>query len=217
MKRATRMLVVLLPLVAIVVIASAVQFDGALHAESPRLAALIAGSAGWYSQPQLVSNGSEPEAIYVVAPALPHGDQFDAVRIDTQGGGQRAASVTLGPDSPYKPFLPGHVRADVHGLRFRRPAPHLMTLPDGRGPGVHAVDSATGRIVIVFDDGGTPRRLLTRNAFNSSNAAEMLSLVSADPGGRWIAALSRGSGGWMLFLFPRRAASRRAETHSEEL
>ena len=57
---------------------------------------------------------------------------------------------------------------------------------------------------------GAQRPILTRSAYNSSSAAELLSLVSADPGGRWIAALSRTSGGWMLFLFPRGATTRRA-------
>ena len=153
----------------------------------------------------------------MIAPAQPRGDRFDAIRVDTNAGAQREASVTLGPQSPYKPFLPAYVRADVHGLRFQRPALHLLTFPDGKGPGLHHVDSATGEIVIVLEENGAQRPLLTRSAFNSSSAAELLSLVSADPGGRWIAALSRTSGGWVLFLFPRSATSRRAGLQLEEL
>jgi hypothetical protein len=211
------MLILFVVLVAVLMTASILQFDGAVHAVSPRVAEVIQGSGGWYVHPQLVTTERDPQAIYVVAPAQPRGDRFDAVRIDTHAGAQRDASITLGPQSTYKPLLPAYVRADVHGVRFQRPAFHLMTFPDGKGPGVHHVDSATGEIVIVFEDNGALRPILTRSAFNSSSAAELLSLVSADPGGRWIVALSRTSGGWMLFLFPRSATSRRAGLQLEEL
>jgi hypothetical protein len=210
------MLIVLVILVAVVVIAS-LHFDGALRPQSPAIAVLIAGSSGWYVHPQIVASDADADAVYVVAAALPHGDRFDAVRIDVANGTQSTTTVTLGPGSPFRPFVPAPVRADVLGVRFPRPVLHLMSLPDGRGPGVHAVDSATGRIAIVLDDDGAQRQLFTRSAFNSSTAAETISLISADQGGRWIAALSRSPGGWTLFLFPRSAASRRAEIHSEEL
>src|SRR6266849_2571641 len=198
------MLILLLILLAIVVTASMLHFDGAVHAVSPRLAEGIQGSGAWYVHPQLVMTDADPYAIYIVAPAVPRGDRFDAVRIDTTAGAQRETRIPLGPSSPYKPFVPaGVVSLHVRGLRLQRPALHLMTFPDGRGPGVHRVDSATGEIIIVLEQNGQQRPILTRRAFNSSSAAELLSLVWADPSGRWIVALSRTSGGWMLFLFPR--------------
>ncbi|MDQ6800367.1 MAG: hypothetical protein M3041_05965 [Acidobacteriota bacterium] len=205
-----RMLTLFVVLISVLVIASILHFDGAVHGVSPRVAEVIHGSGGWYAQPQLVTTDRDPQAIYVIGPAQPRGNRFDAVRIDTYVGAQRETSVTLGPHSSYKPFLPAFVRADVHGVRFQRPALHLMTFPGGKGPGVHHVDSATGEIVIVFEENGAQRPILTRSSYNSSSAAELLSLVSADPGGRWIAALSRTSGGWRLFLFPRGATTRRA-------
>jgi hypothetical protein len=201
------MLTLFVVLVSVLLIASILHFDGAVRGISPRLAEVIHGSGGWCAQPQLVTDERDPQAIYVIGPSQSRGNRVDAVRIDTYVGAQREASVTLGPQSSYKPFLPAPAlaRADVHGVRFQRPALDLMTFP-----GVHHVDSATGEIVIAFEENGARRPILTRNAYNSSSAAELLSLVSADPGGRWIAALSRTPGGWMLFLFPRSATSRRA-------
>ena len=87
----------------------------------------------------------------------------------------------------------------MRGLRFGRPALHLMSFPDGKGPGVHRVDSATGRMAVRAEE----RLLLTRNVFNSSSTPELLSLISADSNGRWLAALTRTDGGWKLFLFAR--------------
>ncbi len=211
-----RMLIALVLLMAIAVIASLVHFDGEVHAVDPKLAITIRDSATWYAHPILVAGAGDPQSIYVITPAMPRDGRFAAIRVDSSSGAQSEASVTLGPQSPFRPFLPAPVRADVHGLRFRRPALHLMTFPDGRGPGVHRVDSATGRLAIVLDENGAQRTLLTRQAFNSSSAAEMLSLLSAHPGGRWIAALSRGSAGWTLYLFPRSATSRRATIQLEE-
>ena len=209
-----RMLILIAAVAVIAVIASLLHFDGAVHAVAPQLATVINGSAVWYAHPQLVAADVDPQAVYVITPAQPHGDRFDAIRVDTLAGAQREASVTLGPQSPYRPFLPATVRADVRGVRFQRPALHLMTFPDGKGPGVHAADSATGEMVIVFEDNGAQRPLLTRKVFNSSSAAELLSLVSTDPGGRWIAALSRTSEGWILFLFPRDVGPASARQHS---
>lgn len=204
------MLTLFVVLISVLLIASTLHFDGAVHGVSPRVAEVIHGSGGWYRQPQLVTTDRDPQAIYVVGPAQPRGNRFDAVRIDTYVGAQRETSVMLGPQSSYKPFLPAFVHADVHGVRFQRPALHVMAFPEGKGPGVHHVDSATGEIVIFFEENGAQRPILTRSAYNSSSAAELLSLVSADPDGRWIAALSRTPGGWMLFVFPRSATSRRA-------
>ena len=196
-----RMLLVLLILVALAVIASLLHFDGDVHAVDAQMVASIHDSATWFGRPQLVSNASDSNAIYLIAPEVPRDNKFAAVRIDTASGAQTDTQLVLGPESPFRPFVPAHVKADVRGVRFERPALHLMTFPDGKGPGVHGVDSATGRLAIVVDKGSAHRPLLTRTVFNSSSAAEMLSLVSADPGGRWIAALSRSSGGWKLYLF----------------
>ena len=104
---------------------------------------------------------------------------------------------------------------EVRGLRWNRPVFHLMTLPDGRGPGFHRVDSATGEVRIVLQSESRP--LLSSTAFNSSRHAELLTQLSADPDGGWVAAVVREPAGWTLHLFPRRAASRRALIALEEL
>ena len=196
------MLIALFILVAIAAIASLLHFDGDLKAVDPQVAAPIRDSAAWYTRPQLVANANDSKAIYVIAPEAPRDNRFSAIRVDTSDGGQTTTDVALGPQSHFRPFLPAYVKADVRGLHFQRPALHLLTIPDGKGAGVHSVDSVTGQIAIVYDKNGAQRPLLTRTAFNSSSAAEMLSLVSADPDGRWIAALSRTSAGWKLYLFP---------------
>src|SRR5207237_3589956 len=121
-------------------------------------------------------------------------NRFAAIRVDTNDGAQTTTDSALGPQSQYRAFLPAYVKADVRGVRFQRPALYLATIPGGKGPGVHAVDSATGEIAIVYDRNGAQRALLTRTAFNSSKAAEMLSLITADPRGRRFAALSRAYG-----------------------
>lgn len=196
------MLALLVVVAAIAVIVSLLHFDGDVTAVDPQVATTIRDSAAWYAHPQLVASANDPKAIYVIAPEAPHESRFAAIRVDTTDGAQTSTNVALGPQSQYRPFLPAYVKADVRGIRFQRPAIHLLTFPEGGGPGVHRVDSATGRIAIVYDKNGAQRPLLTRTAFNSSSAAEMLSLVSADPDGRWIAALSRKPAGWMLYLFP---------------
>lgn len=201
------MLILLAAVVAIIVIVSAVHFDGEVRPVSPQLAVAIRGSEAWYTDPHLAGEAGDPAAVYVVVPALPHGDRFDAVRVDTATGEQRPTTIVLGPANAYREIIPD---VAVHGVRLGRPVFHLFTFPDNSGPGFHTVDSATGGIVISVDDNGRQRPLLERKAFNSSSAAVMASRVSVDPTGRWFAALSRTSGGWMLFLFPRSAASGRA-------
>lgn len=178
-------------------VASAIHVEGVLRPIKPALAVAIRGSEAWYAQPILACRAEDARAVYVVAPMLPSGDAFSAVRIDTETGEQTATTVTLGPTSPFRAFMPARARADMRGLRFGRPALHLFTFPDGKGPGVHRVDSATGRMAVMAGE----RTLLTRNVFNSSSTSELLSLISADPNGRWLAALTRADGGWKLFLF----------------
>lgn len=208
-------LTVVAVLAAIVLIASAVHSDGDVQAVSADLAVTIDDSNGWFQHPQLVVSDADRDAVYVLAPANPTGDRFAAVRVDTSNGSQRSVAIALGPGSGYKPCLPASVNVVVRGVRIRRPAFHVMSLPDGKGAGVHFVDSATGTITVA--ENGTQRPLLTRNAFNSSSAAELMSLVSDDPDGRWIAAVARNKSGWSLYLFRRSAVSRRACLALEEL
>lgn len=190
-------------ILAIVVVGSLVQSNGRDRAINPQLTVAIQNSTSWYVPPNLVANASDSNGVYVVVPDAPAGDRFAVVRIDVSTGVQTTSNVAIGPQSPFRPFAPAAVHAEVHGVHFQRPAVHLMTFPDGKGPGVHLVDSATGRIDVVLDEFGAHRPLLSRSAFNSSTALELLSRVSKDPNGRWIAAVSRNSAGWLLHLFSR--------------
>jgi hypothetical protein len=183
-------------------IGSFAAYDGTLTAVDPDVTTAIHDSSAWYTRPEVVARPSDPDAVYLIAPALPDGKAFAAVRISSTDGAQRPLKIELGPSSGFRPCLPGgRVRAIVHGVRVSRPSLHLMTLPDGKGPGLHSTDSATGRIDIVFDGAGRIRRLLTERAFNSTHIAELLSSVSVDPGGHWIAATRRDPGGWTAFVF----------------
>lgn len=185
-------------LVVIVVgAASAVHYEGDLRPVGAHVDVAIRDSGSWYARPTLVSRDDDPAAVYVVVPELPQGAAFAAVRIDTHTREQTRTRITLGPQSPFRPYLPADVRVQVRGLRFDRPAFHLFSFPDGGGPGIHRVDSATGRIDVTSRD----RLLLTRNAFNSSDILMMLSLISSDRDARWVAALTRAGDAWRLFLF----------------
>jgi hypothetical protein len=115
---------------------------------------------------------------------------------------QAPSSITLGPQSPFRLFTQAEVRAELHGAQFKRPTFHLISFPEGKGPGFHLVDSVTGRVDIIFEKSGARRRLLTFNALNSSKTSEVLSMVWADANDRWIAALLRDQGGWKLNIFP---------------
>jgi hypothetical protein len=192
-----RMILIAVLVLVLMAAASSIHVDGQLQAVGPRLAVTIRGSEAWYTNPTLASRTDDPRGVYVVLPAMPAGPNFAAIRVDTATGEQTQTSVTLDPGSPYRAFVPATVRADVRGLHFGRPAFHLLSIPNGGGPGVHRVDSATGRLAVKADG----RTLLTRNVFNSSSTPELLSLVSEDPDGRWLAALARTGNGWSLFLF----------------
>jgi hypothetical protein len=193
---------------------SALHYDGGVRPAGATADIAIRDSASWYAAPILASRADDPSAVYLVAPAMPHGAEFAGVRIDTRTNEQTPASITLAPQSPFRVFDSATgVRARVRGIRFDRPAFHLFTSPEDTGPGIHRVDSATGRLEVL--SGG--HLLFTSRVFNSSSIAEVLSLVSADRGGRWLAALTRGDQGWRLFLFERRAASLRAAKLLEEL
>jgi hypothetical protein len=191
------MLVALLVVVAIGA-ASFVHYEGSVRPNGARVDVVIRESASWYAPPIVAAREDDPNGIYIVAPALPQGAEFSAVRIDTRSHEQTQTRVTLAPQSPFRPFAPaGALRAQVHGVRFARPALHLLSYPDGGGPGIHRVDSATGRLDVMSGS----RLLLTRSVFNSSNTAEVLSQISSDRGGRWLAALTRVPEGWRLFVF----------------
>jgi hypothetical protein len=183
-------------------IGSVAVYDGPLTAVDPDVTAAIQDSSAWHTRPEVVARASDPAAVYLVAPAMPDGKAFAAVRISSMDGAQTPLKIDLGPSSGFRPCLPDdRVRAIVHGVHVTRLSFHLMTLPDGKGPGLDPADSATGRIDIVFDRAGRVRRLLTQRAFNSSHIADVLSSVFVDPGGHWIAAMRRDPEGWKAFVF----------------
>lgn len=193
---------------------SAFHYDGDVRPVGARVDVAIRDSASWFTPPMLASRDDDPAGVYVVAPVLPDGTVFAGVRIDTRTNEQTPTRVTLSPQSAFRVFGPAaDVRARIRGIRFDRPAFHLLTSPEDTGPGMHRVDSATGRLDVISGD----RLLLTAKVFNSSNTAEVLSLISLDRGGRWLAALRRGHDGWRLFLFERRAALLHAANLLEEL
>lgn len=211
MSRRTKMI---LPIAAVVtlVVLTVIQIDGEIRAVNPDLSTTIQNSSAWFGKPLVVASDDDPEAVAVVVPAAPVGGGFAAVRIDVKSGTQTPTEVTIGPGSRFRPFIPAStVHAEVHGLRFDRPALHVMTFPDGKGPGIHYVDSSSGQIAVILEENDERRILLTCNVFNSSRIQELLSLVSTDPGGKWIAILSRASVGWKLYMFSRRAMSSRSE------
>ncbi|HYT75009.1 MAG TPA: hypothetical protein VEL79_09705 [Vicinamibacterales bacterium] len=204
MRHSTKRLLIALLAVAVVgTIASIAGYDGPLTPVDPDIDITIHGSRDWYARPEIVTRTTDPDSIYVIVPAMPDGREFAAVRVSSTTGAQTPVKIELGPTSGTRPhLLDSDVRAVIHGLRFRRPGFYLMRLPDGKGPGFQTTDSATGRIDIVFDRAGRTRRLLTRRAYNSDRIAELLSIVSVDPGGRWIAATRHDpTAGWRLFVF----------------
>lgn len=210
-----RIFVVLILSLGALAVGSTIHIDGELKPVRPTLAVAIRDSEGWYAYPIVGSRADDARSVYIVAPVLPSGENFPAVRIDTVTGEQTAATVRLGPRSPLRTFMPAGAQAGVRGVHFGRPALHLLSFPEGKGPGVHRVDSATGRLVVKSGE----RMLLTRYVFNSSTTPELLSLVSADPNGRWLALLTRREGGgWKVFLFARNQAHWKviAERHSDE-
>jgi hypothetical protein len=99
------------------------------------------------------------------------------------------------------------VKSEVAGLSLRRPVFHLFRLPDGRGPGIHLVDSDTGEARLAIGDGAAKRTLIARWVFNSSRTAELRSLATADPARKYVAVVSQTRAGWTLYLF---------DTHPEE-
>jgi len=186
----------------LILAAFVVGIDGPFRPIEPLLTVQVAGSAGWFPVvPVLVSNGEDPGAIYVVRPDSARGREFDAVRVDLANGRQTPASVPLGPDSSYRPLLPAEVGASVAGLRFDRPAFHLFSLPDGKGPGIHRVDSATGKIEIAIHSGGARHPILKGFGVNTNGLSELASRIFVDPGKGLCAVTLRERGGLALHVF----------------
>ncbi|MEO8380950.1 MAG: hypothetical protein ABI779_14905 [Acidobacteriota bacterium] len=165
--------------------------------------------------PAVYRAGADSQAVYVVADGPRPDGRFDATRVDTRTGQLSRTAIPLGPRSGFSPFLEAEVRIDVTGLSFRRPTFHLLSYPDGRGPGFHLVDSHTGLVRLNAGSGTTERTLLTCWVFNSSKVAELRSLASTDAMGNTIAVVSRSPAGWMLHLFDRSVAAR--SSHSPSL
>jgi hypothetical protein len=186
------MIVLALTAVALVLVCSFVHTDGVLRPAASAIVVPLHGSETWYAEPALASKAGDPGAVYIV----PNVAAPDALRVDTAHGTQTPAEMRPQREEL---FVPAQVSAGVRGLRFRRPALHLAALPDGRGPGLHLADSVTG----VVDVRAGTQLLLSRTVFNSSSTEELLARTWTDPGGRWIALLSRSADGWTLYLFAR--------------
>ncbi len=198
-----RFVIVLIALVLLTRIAWFEQYDGALVAVRPDIFVTIPESRNWGGGPTSVdARTDDPDGVYVLVPEMPDGEEFAAVRVSSMTGALTSVKIQLGPSSGTRPCLPSDdVRAIVHGVRFQRLAPYLFKLPGDGGPGLEYVDSATGRIDIVFERGGRIRPLLTRRAYNSDRIVEMLAMVSVDPGGRWIAVPIRRNYEWTVAVF----------------
>lgn len=195
----------LIGLIAVVLLAAIpwfTRYNGPLTPVQPDIISTIQNSRNWIGRPDVVARTADPDGVYVVVPEMPVRDEFAAIRVSSTTGAQTFVKIALGPSSGTRSCIPtDDVRATVDGLRFRRRAPYLWRLPGGGGPGFEYVDSATGRINIVFERAGRTRPLLTRRAYNSDRIVEMLATVSVDPGAHWIAVPIRGSVDWTVAIF----------------
>ncbi len=183
--------------------ASITEYNGPLTAVAPDMSAVVRDSLEWYARPTILSRLGDADGIYVIAPGMPQDNQFELVRVSLASGAQRRLHSDIAPPTGFRDCLPvDAVRADVAGVRFRRPAFHLFRFPSAEGPGFHRTDSATGRIDIVFDEGnGRARRLLTARAYNSDNIPELMYSVNVDRERHWIATMIREGDRWTLFGF----------------
>ena len=177
----------------------AVRIDGALRPAAPAVSVALPGTS--LVTPAVYRGEDDANAVYVVYADLdgaPRTDgRFDATRVDVRTGAHSPAVIAIGPRSGFSPFLEADARIEVEGLSLRRPTFYLFRLPDGRGPGIHLVDSDTG--VAKLNAGG--RTLVTRRVFNSSKVRELRSLVSTDANGTTIAVVAQSPSGWTLHLF----------------
>ena len=140
----------------------AVRIDGTLRPAAPAVSVPLPRTT--LVTPAVYRSDADPIAVYVVPDGPRPDGQFDATRVDVRTGTQSPAVIAIGPRSGFSPFLEADARVEVEGLSLRRPAFYLFRLPDGRGPGIHLVDSDTGLAKLIA--GG--RTLVTRWVFNSN-------------------------------------------------
>ncbi len=176
-----------------------VRTEGALRPVQP--AVTVTFPAVTLVTPAVYSSDAEANAVYVVFGGPRVDARFDATRVDARTGSQSPSVIAIGPGSGFSPFTEGEVSAEVKGLSLRRPAFHLFSLPDGRGPGVRLADSDTGVVRLTIGDGAARRTLMTRWALNSSTTSELRSLASTDAAGKYVAVVAKSSAGWTLHLF----------------
>jgi len=173
----------------------AVRIDGALRPAAPAVSVALPRTT--LVTPAVYRADDDANAVYVIPDGPRPDGRFDATRVDVRTGAQSPAVIAIGPTSGFSPFIEAEARIEVDGLSLRRPAFHLFRLPDGRGPGIHLVDSDTG--LAKLNLGG--RTLVTRWVFNSSKVRELRSLASTDANGNTIAVIAQSPTGWTLHLF----------------
>lgn len=173
----------------------AVRIDGAVRPAAPAVSVPLPGTS--LVTPAVYRGQDDASAVYVVPDGPRTDGRFDATRVDVRTGAQSPAVIAIGPRSGFSPFLEADARVEVEGLSLRRPTFYLFRLPDGRGPGIHLVDSDTG--LAKLNVGG--RTLVTRRVFNSSKVRELRSLASTDANGTTIAVVAQSPSGWTLHLF----------------
>lgn len=195
MTRARKRGIAIIAAIAIVTAWYTVRIDGALRPAASAVSVVLPQTT--LVTPAVYRGDADANAVYVV-PGGPRADgRFDATRVDVHTGAQSPAIIAIGPASGFTPFIEAETRIEVEGLSLRRPAFHLFRFPDGRGPGIHLVDSDTG--LAKLNAGG--RTLVTRWVFNSSKVRELRSLASTDAGGNTIAVVAQSPSGWTLHLF----------------
>lgn len=189
-----------------------VRFDGAPQPVNPLLVVPLYKASAWESQPLLLQNMNEPDAVYIVT-GLPEPDgRFDVLRLDVNSGARSSARIRFGPDTDYLPFdlaeNVGIPAIELHGMMHRRPTPYLFRFPGPGGPGFKFVDSATGVLHVIAGTGKSRRTLLTLTLINSSRVPEMRSLLWSDQSRRLAAFLWREADIWTLYLFPIKAKNK---------
>jgi hypothetical protein len=181
-----------------------VRFDGDPRPVDPLLVTVLHEGPQWYSPPTLFQHVNEPAAIYAVPGFRGPDGLFEAVRVDVRSGARSPARIMVGPNTDFIPFdsaeTVGVPAVELRGVAVPRPTFHLFTVPgDGRSPGFHSVESATGVVRVVAP--ATRRTLLTRTLVNSSRMPEMAALLAVDRSRRLAAFLWQRREGWTLYVF----------------
>jgi hypothetical protein len=70
----------------LVTIASIAGYDGPLTPVKPDISITIRGSQNWIGPPVVVARTADPDGVYVVAPEMPAGDEFAAIRVSSMTG-----------------------------------------------------------------------------------------------------------------------------------